>query len=158
PAGTTFATPARLTLPYVTTASPLDLAMAARVGASWSSLLDPSADTGASTITASMHRASGALGVLCVTLGKPKITAFSPSTASVGDVVFIDGSGFDLAPITAPSPSPSSSIALGSTSATILGWSDGALSFVVPSGASSGAIAVTTPGGSSISSTSLTIQ
>lgn len=157
PDGTLFAVPARLTLPYATTVGSPQLAMIAKIGLAWSSLLEPNGDATAKTLTASMRRASGAVVVLVdLSATTPTIAGFSPSSVAAGDVVFVDGSGFGLAPVWRPTADGgfTSSITVGGVTASATGWDDGSISFRAPAG-DGGVITITTPGGSATSSTSL---
>ncbi|MGZ5971147.1 MAG: IPT/TIG domain-containing protein, partial [Polyangiales bacterium] len=150
PDGTLFAKPARLTLPWSTGLSSPQLAMLARIGFSWSSLIDPSGDPTAKTLTASMTRASGA-GVIALDLTSvtPKITAASPKDAGAGTTIFLEGSGFGDAPVWRASADGGadfvSNVTIGGTAAKTLAWEDGAITV---QGTTTGAIVVTTPGGS----------
>jgi hypothetical protein len=80
-------------------------------------------------------------------LSTPTITSFSPTSAAVGSIITLTGSGFT-----------------GVTSVTVTGQSasfgfisDNQLNLQVPSGATSGPITVTTPAGSATSTTSLIV-
>jgi len=160
PDGTAFAVPARLTLPWLEPGASPQVMMLARVGTNWSSLLDPTGDS--KTLTASMTRASGAMSaILSLTGVVPKPTAFAPTSAAVGSTVFLDGSGFSIAPVWRPGADGgapfASSISVGGVAATPLAWSDTTISFRVPTGATTGTISVTTPGGVGTTTGTLTI-
>ena len=162
PDGTAFVIPARLTVPYSTTVTNPQLGVLARVGTNWSSLVDPSGDDLAKTLTASMTRASGATVVLLdLATTVPAPGAFAPGSASASDVVFLDGAGFGLAPVWRPGADGGlpfvSQVKIGSTVATALGWGDTSMSFRVPTGSTGGVISVVTPGGSGSTTKSLTV-
>jgi hypothetical protein len=149
PDGTLFAKPARLTLPYSTGLSSPALAMLSRIGSSWSSLLDPSGNSAAKTLTASMTRASGAAVVaLDLTSVSPKIALASPADAGAGATIFLEGSGFGAAPVWREGLDGGadfvSNVTIGGTAAKTLAWDDGAITV---QGTTTGAIVVTTPGG-----------
>lgn len=146
PEGIAFAVPAKLTLPWTTTVANPQLAPVARIGFSWSSLLDPTGDS--TTVTASMRRSSGAaIALVDLSATTPKISAASPS----GSTLFVDGSGFGVAQVFRPGADGGASfvsiLSLGGVVAETLAWSDTAIS-VRLSTADAGAITVTTPGGS----------
>ncbi len=160
PDATPFAVPARLTLPWFEPGSAPQVCMLARVGSNWSSLLDPSGTP--KPITASMTRASGAVAAI-VNLSSiaPKPTSFAPSSAAVGDVVFLDGGGFGVAPVWRPGVDGglpfTSQVMVGSVAASPLAWSDTTISFRVPTGASSDTLSVITPGGTGTTTKTLTV-
>jgi hypothetical protein len=143
PDGTLFAKPARLTLPWSTTVATPALGMVAKIGLSWSSLLDPSGDATAKTLTASMTRASGAAAIAIDLSGTtPKIDAASPADAGTGATIFLEGAGFGPAPVWRTDLT--SNVTIGGTAAKTLAWSDDAITI---QGTTTGAIVVTTPGG-----------
>ena len=148
PEGTPFAIPARLTLPWSTTPTAPDQVMLARVGGAWSALLDPSGNSSARSLTASMRRASGAQGFALTVSAAPRPLDVSPSTAPVGAVVFVEGSGFGLAPAWRDGDAGVivSGVSIGGVAATALGWTDTTVSVRVPAG-DGGVVVVTTAGG-----------
>lgn len=146
PEGVAFAIPAKLTLPWSTTVASPQLAPVARIGFSWSSLLDPTGDS--KTVTASMRRSSGAaIALVDLSATTPKITAASPS----GSTLFLDGSGFGVAQVFRPGADGGasfvSSVSIGGVVAETLAWSDTAISVRLTT-TDAGVITVTTPGGS----------
>lgn len=143
PDGVAFAQPARLTLPWKSTVMNPQLAALARIGAVWSSLLDPSAT--ASTITASMRRTCTAAAAL-VDLGVPAIS----NTTKSGNTLFIDGSGFGLAPVYRMSAAGdvASSVKYGGSTVPALAWSDTSIAVDI-TGVSGTTTVITTPAGSS---------
>src|SRR5262249_7114477 len=113
------------------------------------SLLDPTGNSSAKTLTASMSRASGAAIVtLDLASTTPKITAAS-SDAGVGATVFIEGTGFGAAPVWRAGVDGGadfvSNVTMGGATAQTLAWDDSAITIRAPS---SGTIVVITPGGS----------
>lgn len=143
PEGTLFAKPARITLPYTTTIASPSLGMLSKIGLSWSSLLDPSGDSTAKTLTASMTRASGAAAIaIDLSSVTPKIDAASPADAGAEATIFLEGSGFGPTPVWRSDLV--SNVTIGGTAAKTLAWSDGAITI---QGTTTGAIVVTTPGG-----------
>jgi hypothetical protein len=161
PDGLSFAVPARLTLPCLAPAAASSLGGLARVGASWASLLSPSYEPITRLLTVSMSRASGAIAATLPSAPSPTITGFSPSTAATGAIVFLDGSGFGLAPSLLidgdAGVARAAEVAIGGAPATVTGWSDGAISFRVPVGATSGTITVKTTTGQSTSASALLV-
>lgn len=161
PDGAAFALPARLSLPCATFASAKSIGGLARVANAWSALLEPAFDATTRLLTVSMSRGEGALGATLPDAPTPSIAAFSPATAAPGAVVFLDGTGFGLAPAWiddgAAGGARASEILVGSTVATPLGWSERSLSFRVPAGAITGAITVRTPLAQAVSATSLVV-
>jgi hypothetical protein len=161
PDGAPFSLPARLSLPCPTYASAKSIGGLARVANAWSGLLEPAFEPSTKVLTVSMSRGAGAVGATLPDASMPKITAFSPAIAAPGDVIFLDGTGFGLAPAwlddgDAGGPR-ASQILIGSVEATPLGWSDGALSLRVPAGATTGAITVRTPLAQATSATALSL-
>jgi hypothetical protein len=150
PEGTLFAKPARLTLPWSSTSASPSLGMLSKIGLSWSSLLDPSGDAAAKTLTASMTRASGAAVIALDLSGvTPKIDVASPADAGAGATIFLEGSGFGPAPVwRAGSPELVSGVTIGGAAAQTLAWADDAITV---RGTTTGAIVVTTPGGTATS-------
>jgi hypothetical protein len=147
PDGTLFAKPARLTLPWTSSIGSPQLGMLAKIGLSWSSLLDPSGDATAKTLTASMSRASGAAAIAIDLSGlTPKIDAAAPADAGAGTTIFLEGSGFGPAPVW--SAALTSNVTIGGTAAKTLAWADDAITI---QGTTTGAIVVTTPGGTASS-------
>lgn len=161
PEGVAFASPARLTLPYSSITGSRQVAAVARIGFSWSSLLDPVGDAAAKTVTASMGRTSGAALVeLDLSSVAPKITAFAPSSGAPGTTVFVEGSGFGIAPVWRPSDDGGapfvSTVKVGDTIAEPIGWTPDAIAIRVPAG-DGGTISVVTPGGTATSSGTLAV-
>lgn len=161
PDGVAFASPARLTLPYASIGAASQLAAVARIGFSWSSLLDPVGDAAAKTLTASMGRTSGAALVeLDLSSVAPTIHAFAPSSGAPGSTVFVEGSGFGLAPVWRPGEDGGaafvSTVKIGDAIADAIGWSTDSIAIRVPSG-EGGAISITTPGGTATSSGSFVV-
>jgi hypothetical protein len=157
PDGLPFKTPARLTLPWSVTPTAPHLLMLARVGSNWSALLDPNADVSMQFVECSMRRASPAQGFAFTLKDVPAPSDFSPTTAAPGDVVFLSGTGFGIAPAWEAADEAGaplvSSVTVGGATVETLAWSDTAISFVAPSGG--GTITVTTPGGSGTTTGSL---
>lgn len=77
----------------------------------------------------------------------PAISGFSPSSAAAGTQVGVSGSGFTGA----------TSVKFNGVSASFSVGSDGAITAVVPTGATSGPVSVTTPNGTGTSSGSFTV-
>lgn len=150
PDGVAFAVPAKMTLPWKTSVPSPQLAMIARIGASWGSLHDPAAD--ATTITAVMRRTSGVAAVLL------DLTSTSPSIASradagVGSTLFIDGKNFGAAQVyrfDADGGVLASYVSYGGVVSETVGWADNSIAIKVPAGADGGAINVATPGGTAV--------
>jgi hypothetical protein len=161
PDGAAFSVPARLSLPCPTYATAKSTGGLARVSNAWSALLDPAFDPSTRVLTVSMSRGAGAVGVTLPDASMPKITGFSPPSAAPGDVIFLDGSGFGLAPAWLDDGDAggarASQILVGSVVAAPLGWSDGSLSFRVPAGATTGAITVRTALAQAVSATPLAV-
>jgi len=161
PDATSFAVPARLTMPYTTTAATPLLVMLGRAGVSWSALLDPRGDTTAVTLSAEMKRASPAAAFLVTMTVPPKPSGFSPDHAAIGDIVFLDGKDLGIGPAWRPAgdggPEFLSSVQVGSITVTPLAWSDGAISLRVPAGSTGGVITVNGPAGSGSTTTALTV-
>ena len=161
PETTSFAVPARLTLPYATTASTPSLVVLGRAGIAWSALLDPRGDVPTVTISAELQRASPAAAFLVTMTAAPKPSGFSPDHAPIGDVVFLEGTGFGLGPTWHPAgdggPEFMSSVQVGSLTAKPLGWSDTVISLRVPGGSTGGTITVNGPAGSGSTTTSLVV-
>ena len=159
PDATVFAVPARLTLPYATTASTPLLVMLGRAGVTWSALLDPRGDPTAVTISAEMKRASPAAGWLVAMTTPPKPTSFSPDHAAIGDLVFVEGTSFGMAPAWHPAGDGGtelfSTVQIGGVTATPLAWSDTTISLRVPAGSTGGVITVNGPAGSGSTTTTL---
>ena len=82
-----------------------------------------------------------------VTPPAPTISAFSPTSGSVGTNVTVAGTGF----------TGTTKVTFGGTSAAFTVVSDTALSATVPSGAATGTIVVTTPGGTATSAGTFTV-
>jgi hypothetical protein len=161
PDGAAFSVPARLSLPCPTYASAKSTGGLARVSNAWSALLDPVFEPSTLVLTVSMSRGAGAVGVTLPDASMPKITGFSPASAAPGDVIFLDGTGFGLAPAWLDDGDAggarASQILVGSVSATPLGWSERSLSFRVPAGATTGAITVRTPLAQAVSAATLSL-
>jgi len=150
PEGVAFAVPARLTLPWTSTVANPQLAPVARIGFSWSSLLDPTGD--ATSVTASMRRSSGAaIALVDLSALPPKVTAAAPPDAGAGSTLFLDGTGFGVAQVFRPGADGGgpfvSNVTVGGLVAETLAWSDTAISIRVPAG-DAGPVVVATPGGS----------
>ena len=79
----------------------------------------------------------------------PTITSFAPTSAPVGTVVTLTGTGFTGATAVAFN---------GTTTAIFVVVSATKITAEVPSGATTGTIAVTTPGGTGTSATSFTVE
>ena len=148
PETTFFTVPARLTLPWKSGTTNPQLAVVARSGFTFSALVEPSAD--ATSITVSLGRGTSAEAVTFdLSSTAPKFGAASPSTATLGAVVFIDGSGFGFAPVVRPLADggvSGSSVTIGGQPAVATGWSDTTLSVRMPAG-DGGVVSITTPGG-----------
>jgi IPT/TIG domain len=80
-------------------------------------------------------------------ISPPTITSFTPTGASVGASVTIDGTNFNGA----------TSVKFNGSPASFTVTSDTAIGATVPAGATSGPISVTTPGGTATSTTSFTV-
>lgn len=148
PDGLAFAAPARLSLPCSTPVAGSALAGLARVGAGWSALLSPIYEPATRLLTVSMGRASGAIAATIPTTPATSISAFAPTTAAPGSIVFLEGTGFGAAPVVIldadAGPARTSAILVSGIPATAVGWSDVAISFRVPAGATTGPITVQT--------------
>jgi hypothetical protein len=159
PDGLPFAVPARLTLPWSAAPTAPHLLMLARIGSNWSALLDPNADATMQFVECSMRRASPAQGFAFTLKDTPAPTSFSPTSVAAGDVVFLSGTGFGIAPAWSmpddAGTSIVSNVTVGGAIVQTLAWSDTAISFVAP--ATGGTIGVLTPAGSGSTSTSLVI-
>jgi hypothetical protein len=77
----------------------------------------------------------------------PTLTAFTPSAGSLGDSVFLSGSGFGSA----------TAVRFGATAAHFVLNGDTLITATVPADASTSKITVTTPGGTATSATSFTV-
>ncbi len=157
-----FAVPARLTLPCATFAATSAVGGLAYVGAAWAALLSPSYDATAQALAVSMSRGAGAIAATLPDAPSPVITDFSPASAAIGDVVFVDGAGFGLAPgwlAGADGGAPrTAQILVGGVAASPLAWSDAALSLRLPAGAMSGAITVQTTSGQATSAAPIAVK
>jgi len=80
-------------------------------------------------------------------LSAPVVTSFSPTSAAVGSIVILTGSGFTGV----------TSVSVNGLGASFGYVSDSQVNLQVPTGATSGLITVTTPAGSATSTTSLTV-
>lgn len=146
PDGVAFAIPAKLTLPWTSSVTNVQLVPLARIGFTWTSLHDPVGD--ATTITALMRRTSGA-GVAVVDYSSvaATIASVAPTPAAAGEAVFIDGTSFGMAQVFRPDGFVST-VKYGGIVAETLAWSDTNIAIRVPSGASGSTVTVTTPAGS----------
>lgn len=144
-----FAVPARVTLPWKSAATDPQLAVVARPGTSltWAALTEPSAD--AASVSASLGRGASVEAVHAPVASVPAISAVSPSTASAGSVVFVEGSNFGFAPVVRPFADGGlavSQVTIGGFPAPAIGWSDTIVSVRMPAG-DGGVVAIATPGG-----------
>jgi Phosphoesterase family len=78
---------------------------------------------------------------------QPAIGGFSPTSAPIGSVVTIVGSGFTAV----------SNVAFNGSTATVMSATDSQIVATVPAAASNGPLTVTTPGGTATSSASFTV-